>query len=582
VPILALAALVTAVAGSGTLAGAAGSSARSAGTYAPNRPNIDCNSFASENPLSAVRPGLGALCTDPFHPESGGGGYRALDNGHYVGHDEPSVKFISSAPNSANNMTYYMKLAKDPTTAPTPLGSVSDYAMLSIAPWFGLPMCDPNSYPQNPCTPDSDTNTGLGAPSDAGAAFLEVQFYPPHFGPFLDAVSCNQTHYCAAMTIDSLECTFGFGACNPNCFEPVNFSYIQRDGVPPGPPSPQLQTFATFNPNGETLLMNEGDAVRVHIQDSDDGLEVEVDDLTTGQTGFMVASAANGFMNTDVTSCNGAPFDFHPEYNTAAKQNQVPWAALEGGVLMEQEIGHSEGCGSVRKPLGLSIDPKAAQVCVNGTERRHPDEIGEGPCTPSGCADGHSENHDCTASDEALGLCELSDALCAPAGPRTVHMPDAQVWTWPMAMCLDTVFQNGDLDFDGNGYRHDWPDGGPDHPTPFAYAGPFDSSGAPYPTVQFESDAPASESSCDTETGTGCQVPPVGAAFYPFWTIGTQDPGFPAGPGCYWNFGEHIHGVTTDSLDRAAQYGSPDVARFAGTVISPEEPNPQLTSACMR
>ena len=53
------------------------------------------------------------------------------------------------------------------------------------------------------------------------------------------AISCDDTHWCAALTIDSLECTEGFATCNTACEEPVNFACIQRNGVPDGPPSPQ-------------------------------------------------------------------------------------------------------------------------------------------------------------------------------------------------------------------------------------------------------------------------------------------------------------------------------------------------------
>ncbi len=35
--------------------------------------------------------------------------------------------------------------------------------------------------------------------------------------------------------------------------------------------------------------------------------------------GWMQASAANGFMNTSSTDCSGTPYNFQPEYNTAAK-----------------------------------------------------------------------------------------------------------------------------------------------------------------------------------------------------------------------------------------------------------------------
>ena len=63
---------------------------------------------------------------------------------------------------------------------------------------------------------------------------MELQFYPPGYTPFIDNTSCSKTKWCAALTIDSLECTFGFATCNNNCIEPVNFAYLQTNGVPAG------------------------------------------------------------------------------------------------------------------------------------------------------------------------------------------------------------------------------------------------------------------------------------------------------------------------------------------------------------
>ena len=158
-----------------------------------------------------------------------------------------------------------MRLPKDPKGKPTvsPKGkTVSDYAELSPAPWFGLPICDPGSYPQNPCTPDSDSNSGaINDPNAAGSAFLEVQFYPPGYQPFVDAPSCDARHWCAALTIDSLESEFNFANLNTACEEPMNFAFLQRNGVPAGPPSPQLADVSTFTPNAQTLLMNQGDTL---------------------------------------------------------------------------------------------------------------------------------------------------------------------------------------------------------------------------------------------------------------------------------------------------------------------------------
>jgi hypothetical protein len=539
---------------------------------APNHTNLlDCNGYSPV--YQSLKLNMRSLCADPAFKKIKGA-ERAYDNGHYIGHDEPSVKFISSAPGSGNHMTYLMQLATDPAKKPTANGSVTTYAELSVAPWFGLPLCDPRSYPQNPCTPDSDTNTGLGSPGDAGSAFMELQFYAPGFGPFTEAFSCDATQWCAALTIDSLSCTFGFQSCNNNCFEPVNFAYIQTDGVPAGPPSPQLSNDATLSPNARTLKMSGGDKLKVALQDTSRGLKATVMDLTTGQSGFMVASAQNGFMNTDLITCAGTPFNFHAEYNTASKQNQVPWAALEGGVLMQQEIGHFETCSSVSNPIGLPNDAAASWNCNGGLE---PKSTGEGPCTATGCTNARTETNKLCPPN--AGLCEFSDAFCFPAGPRTVMVNGkAETWTWSIAACQQDFTQNGDLDFDGTDYHAMWPDGSANRPTSFKYAGPFDALGNPYPSVQFETDLGASEFFCNVVTGNGCTVPPIKAAFYPFWSIGKQSP--LGGMSCLWNFGNTIPGVTTNNFAGDVQYGTPDIALFGGTFASPVIGNPQLTAGC--
>src|SRR5204863_3312572 len=53
--------------------------------------------------------------------------------------------------------------------------------------------------------------------------------------------------------------------------EPVNFAFIQRNGVPAGPPSPQLSDLSTVTPNSQTLMMNPGDVIRTHMWDASIG-----------------------------------------------------------------------------------------------------------------------------------------------------------------------------------------------------------------------------------------------------------------------------------------------------------------------
>jgi hypothetical protein len=564
------------------------------GAVAPNPVNeLDCNGASPK--YGTVRQ-LASNCTDPLRVYDGKA-TRFYDNKRYIGHDEPSVKFISSTPGSGNTMTYLQKIPVDPRKAPTASGSVTDYGELSVAPWFGLPICDPKSYPQNQCTPDSDTNTGLNSPTDAGSAFMELQFYPPGYTPFIDSTSCSATKWCAALTIDSLECSFNFATCNNNCIEPVNFAYLQTNGVPAGPPSPQLTDVSTFTPNRNTLMVNPGDTLVVSISDPRQGFTTVVRDLTTHRTGFMTASAANGFMNTNIADCSGTPFTFHAEYNTAKQQNQVPWAALEGGVLMQQEIGHSEVCNSVTNqdpvnnsyPGGQSYsDPNVFDTCVGGSEG--PNATGEGPCNPSTatCQNATTQGPNgpvaCPSNNFLSGVnCEFADANCFMKGTRTALVNGAPVTETSQAnWCNTGRYQNGDLDFDGIDYvPNTWPDGTANHPTSFQYVGPFQGNGRPYQKIQFETDVAASEILCNTATGAGCTAPPIGAKFYPFWSFSPSSSVLGAFTRCVWNFG-NVLPTTTQTFGKDAQYGTPDVARFGGTLASAVQPNPQFKGGCKR
>jgi hypothetical protein len=115
------------------------------------------------------------------------------------------------------------------------------------------------------------------------------------------------------------------------------------------------------------------------------------------------------------------------------------------------------------------------------------------------------------------------------------------------------------------------------------YVGPFLANGDTYPTIQFETDIAGSESLCDVTTGADCLAPPLGAKFYPYWTLtNKQKLGhdlFPA-HACIWNFGSGIRHVTTNNFGRDAEYGVSDVAQYGGTVISPVEPNPEINGTC--
>jgi hypothetical protein len=285
--------------------------------------------FSSASPAQSFNPVGGLDCNGhskiqkPLRPQDsctdvrGDYGERAYDNGYYIGHDEPSIGFISTVPHSGNDVQWEFTLPRE-----RPLPATQSFENF-IAFWFAMALCDPNSgFVRGPCIPDSDLNN----PFLAGSAFLEMQFYPPGNPPFITQISCDLTHWCASLHINSLE-NMDTGVLNPNCSETTNFAFIQRDGIPTGPPGPNNINFSSVTPNAQTLLMNQGDRLRVTIKDipgdTFGGVFTGIEDLSTGQSGFMIASAHNGYQTTDPNTCAGTDFSFHPEYDTAKFGNFV-------------------------------------------------------------------------------------------------------------------------------------------------------------------------------------------------------------------------------------------------------------------
>jgi hypothetical protein len=540
---------------------------------------LDCNGYSRrQKPVRRF-----ALCTDVqgvkgAHNRNTWNG-RFIDNGHYIGHDEPDMGFYSSRPGSGSDVTWTETLGSDPGAPPTvssPGHDVTHWFELSVAPWFSMDVCDPDSYPYNPCTPESDRNAPTCAGPHvvtakcfpgAGDAFVEMQFYPPGEPPFIDSISCDDTHWCAALTIDSLECSAGYAVCNGNCQEPVNFAWIQHDGVPTGPPSPQESNYDSSTPNRQTLLMNPGDTITVHMFDAPvrvgggKALEVQIYDWTTHQSGFMQASAKNGFAHTDPQTCNGTPFNFEPEFNTAKPGNVTSWAALRTNISTQFEIGHWEACTSLSQPLTFTFSNGFTDTtwnqCSGPYESSGGDETlepgGDGPCYPQG--DTHGQLN--TAPDEATG-------------------------------CLAS-FSGGDLDFDGQPYYADWPtSASPTATLPASFVQQLPMSrGSGYSQYQIQTDVAYSEASCSVGNPAGCTVPPAGpGGFYPFWSFVQNQRGWGDGTqsanangshgGCTIEFGNVTSGPGVNDLGGDAQYGTDQAQRLG----APEFQGPIVPISC--
>jgi hypothetical protein len=488
----------------------------------------------------------GILCAE--RRENPGG------NEYYVGHDEPAVLFYSNEPGAGSHNVYRLRLPKDPPLLPKQDGSGGTWNFqLRPTFWFGMAMCDdqgdpnpggsPSAGPNIPCAAASDSNI-FDSPDPAapdyigrhpGTAFMEMQFYPPGwlFALFGQGTA---TQWTAALNIDSFQDNANTGQNNnPACQaitngEYVNFAFIQTDGMPfpAGSPSPLGPVVST---NANTLRMNPGDELIVTLADTEHGLKITVQDLTTGQTGFMVASGANGFASVrwdpNGNNCDFAthnlPHDFHPAYATSSEHTRVPGAAHSYNITFSDEIGHFEYCSSVAAEFG-------ACTSLKGNDKKPgPDDL---ECVDPGFL-------------AAFGLIAIGG-------------------------CID-----GDADFDGVSYRKNtWPGSFKDpvqdalfHTEPVMFSSPLftDRKGhmENFSRVAFEADLPRIENAttppcqrhlsnpADKHPGHGCVNPPKGAAFYPFYSTRLD------GHGCRWQLGGPFIPGTLDDFggNSAAEFG---------------------------
>jgi hypothetical protein len=479
---------------------------------------------------------------------------------YYTGHDEPAVLFYSNTSGAGNDMTYKLNLPKDPPAPPQGKGTAN--FQLHPAFWFSMAVCDTQSSPNpggsaigpsKPCPPDSDSNIYNNPNPQSphyiglhpGTAFMEMQFYPPGWAPFElpGGISCSATQWCAALNVDSFSSNDNTGTDNNSAcldsvgIEPVNFAFITKNGVAQAPANPVDATGATYTPDpSRDLFMNSGDHLTVSLHDTSNGLQINIADLTTKQSGSMTASPSNGFAQVNfqpsATKCTVTPYAFHPMYSTSSPNTRVPWAAHSYNVAFSDEIGHFE-------------------YCNNGAVQ--PD----GTCAASNRTDFAGVDSD--------------DVFCLPSSLST---------RFPVSGCAGT-----DFDFDGTPYLKDWPGSSSSQktnkqlfPTSIQFSSPLISGKTNYSRVAFEADMPRIEQfttppcqrhTTDPHPGAGCVNPPAGAHFYPWFTTTGK------GTSCLWQLGGgHIPGTTNNfGGSSATEFGT----RAHGNLLQLFYPNANYT-----
>jgi hypothetical protein len=309
--------------------------------------------------------------------------------------------------------------------------------------------------------------------------------------------------------------------------EPANFAFITKNGRPHAPASPLGITLDSFTPNPATdLFMSAGDQVTISIHDSPSGLVTSIRDNSTGQSGSMTASVANGFaqinFEPDAATCSETPYTFRPMYSTSSEHTRVPWAAHSYNVAYSDEIGHFEYCANVNP-----------------------------------------------------------DATCAgdPSDPGSPDVDDVGCHTAAESLRIQISGCTGsDQDFDGTSYQKLWPGSITNpvrdalfHPQSIQFSSPTFNGGRNYDRVAFEADLPRIEAAdfggiCDRNTGANCVNPPAGSQFYPFFTTRNDRQS-----GCVWQEGgANIPGTTNT-------FGGSSATVFGTTPLFLTYPNTGFT-----
>ena len=91
--------------------------------------------------------------------------------------------------------------------------------------------------------------------------------------------------------------------------------------------------------------------------------------------------------------------------------------------------------------------------------------------------------------------------------------------------------------------------------------------------MQIETDVSASEQTCQTN-GVGCDVPPAGAKFYPFYAFsGSSDAG-----NCTVLFG-NFTGGGVNNFGGSTQYGAANLSWFFGQNTNGPQANPCIPNS---
>lgn len=215
-----------------------------------------------------------------------------------TGHDEPEIDPLSSAPGSAQDITWKLRLPVNGGAAVDAVGPTF---------WIGGVVTDPHSLNDQ--------------------AFLEVQFYP-------NSLVTN----CATGGGYNVKVDPGvYTVCSP-VWEVSKHGHAE---------SAAFNGMLTDSMTGGPLLMNQGDEITDHqyITPAADGMHVTISDLTTGHSGTLI-------INSQVDG------PLMPAYSVQAAGNALDWGLVNDAPnALAWEIGHTS---NATQPAGQYCLPGEA------------------------------------------------------------------------------------------------------------------------------------------------------------------------------------------------------------------------------
>lgn len=249
--------------------------------------------------LAAVQPGVAAQSGSgdcvARHPNEAAGSIWYVSG--CTGHDEPELDPVSSVAGSAQDLTWTVVLPADGTVPVSAEGPTF---------WWGGTVTDPNPH------------------ALFGQGFLELQFYP-------DAIVSNCSQ---AGGFNLIYAPDKFSVCSP-VWQVSSTSNAETAAF-----NAELFNGSSSQP----LVMNAGDTVKIHffVTSPSQGWNINVTDVTTGQSGTIVLNSSYGPML--------------PAFSTQQIGNALGWGLVNDTPdSFVWEIGHTS---AFSKP--------ADQFCVAG------------------------------------------------------------------------------------------------------------------------------------------------------------------------------------------------------------------------